>query len=79
MAKISKRPQAVDLSDSSAREAGTATAAEPTIPPAYDRDRVATRAYQLYMERGGADGGDLDDWLSAERECRTDARPSDTE
>ncbi len=32
------------------------------------RERIAERAYQLYMERGGSDGRDLDDWLEAERE-----------
>jgi hypothetical protein len=29
---------------------------------------VAQRAYQRYEERGREDGGDLDDWLEAERE-----------
>lgn len=33
-----------------------------------DRERIAERAYQLYMARGGSDGRDLDDWLEAERE-----------
>lgn len=33
-----------------------------------DRDRVAARAYEIYQERGGTDGMDLDDWLQAERE-----------
>ena len=33
-----------------------------------DRDRIAMRAYELYLERGCADGGDFDDWLAAERE-----------
>jgi hypothetical protein len=32
------------------------------------RDEVATRAYHLYQQRGGGDGGDLDDWLQAERD-----------
>jgi len=32
------------------------------------RDRVAQRAYELYLERGGTDGADFDDWLAAERE-----------
>jgi hypothetical protein len=29
---------------------------------------IKERAYELYLERGGAAGGDLDDWLAAERE-----------
>ena len=32
------------------------------------RDRIALRAYELYLARGGAHGGDFDDWLEAERE-----------
>lgn len=32
------------------------------------RDRVAMRAYELYLARGGGDGADFDDWLAAERE-----------
>lgn len=32
------------------------------------RDRIAMRAYELYLARGGSDGGDFDDWLAAERE-----------
>jgi hypothetical protein len=35
---------------------------------AHARDRIAVRAYELYLARGGADGGDFDDWLAAERE-----------
>jgi hypothetical protein len=31
-------------------------------------ERVAERAYELYLARGGADGQDFDDWLAAERE-----------
>jgi len=31
-------------------------------------DGVAARAYLHYLERGGVDGHDLDDWLLAERE-----------
>jgi Protein of unknown function (DUF2934) len=35
-----------------------------------DRDRLAQRAYELYLARGGQDGADLDDWLTAEQELR---------
>jgi hypothetical protein len=34
----------------------------------YPADRVAVRAYELYLARGGSDGQDFDDWLAAERE-----------
>jgi hypothetical protein len=39
-----------------------------TTAAASQRDRVAMRAYELYLARGGADGAALDDWLNAERE-----------
>ena len=35
-----------------------------------DRDRIAARAYELYLARGGTDGLDMEDWLTAEREVR---------
>jgi hypothetical protein len=38
-------------------------------------DRVARRAYEIYLTRGSADGGDFDDWLTAERELTTGRAP----
>lgn len=60
MARTSRRPQAARTQDSD-----SATISH------YDRDRVAARAYEIYMERGGAGGSDMDDWLAAEREFTT--------
>ena len=34
-------------------------------------DRVAQRAYELYLARGGGDGRAMDDWLRAEHELRS--------
>ncbi len=34
------------------------------------QSRIATRAYELYEQRGFQDGQALDDWLQAEREIR---------
>ena len=31
-------------------------------------DEIRFRAYEIYLERGGQEGNDLDDWLQAERE-----------
>jgi outer membrane protein TolC len=42
----------------------------------YDRGRVAARAYELYLERGGTGGSDMDDWLSAEREYASNRNPA---
>jgi len=33
-------------------------------------DDVRLRAYELYLQRGGAQGNDVGDWLQAERELR---------
>ena len=41
-------------------------------------DRVAQRAYELYLARGASDGQDFDDWLAAERELAT-SRAGDTD
>ncbi len=35
-----------------------------------DRERVARRAYELYLARGGGHGLAMEDWLAAERELR---------
>ena len=39
-----------------------------TVPSAPTREEIEFRAYQIYVERGGAHGQDEDDWLQAERE-----------
>jgi hypothetical protein len=32
------------------------------------REDIARRAYEIYLERGGAPGHELEDWARAERE-----------
>ena len=54
---------------SAPQSAGDTTAAAP------DRDRIAMRAYELYLARGAADGDAVEDWLTAEREFTH--RPTD--
>ncbi len=36
--------------------------------PRSERDRIAQRAYELYLARGGSDGLAEEDWFNAERE-----------
>ena len=31
-------------------------------------EQIRLRAYEIYLERGGTDGHDLEDWILAERE-----------
>jgi hypothetical protein len=47
---------------------GAPQSAGDTTAAAVDRDRIARRAYDLYLARGGADGEAMEDWLAAERE-----------
>lgn len=35
-----------------------------------DDEQIRTRAYEIYLRRGDADGGEMEDWLEAEREYR---------
>jgi len=46
------------------------TTAPTRLEPAIIEDEIARRAYDLYVERGGTPGHELDDWLTAERELR---------
>ena len=39
-----------------------------TIRKSPGPEDIALRAYQIYLERGGAPGNALDDWTRAERE-----------
>lgn len=66
MAKFRKqdRPEAEDETAGAPQLTGDTTAAKP------DRERLASRAYELYLARGGGEGRDVDDWLEAERELR---------
>jgi DUF2934 family protein len=52
------------------RDNGAPQYAGATTAAAIDRDQCAQRAYELYLARGGEDGRDLEDWLTAERELR---------
>lgn len=63
-----RNPDQRDAATAGARagEQGRETVnAEPARP---DPQRIAARAYQLYLERGGNDGQAVDDWLAAEGE-----------
>jgi Protein of unknown function (DUF2934) len=39
-----------------------------TVPGAPIREEIELRAYQIYIERGGGDGYEVEDWIQAERE-----------
>jgi len=40
-----------------------------------DRDAIARRAYELYLQRGSEPGHELEDWLQAEVDLAANADP----
>jgi hypothetical protein len=69
MAKARQR-----TNDPSDPELGGPQSADGTAAATLERDRIAMRAYEIYLARGAGEGQDLDDWLSAERELSGDRR-----
>jgi hypothetical protein len=69
---MAKRKKITDIKTAETQRDDMATPALPASSNgdagSLDRDRIASRAYELYVERGGRDGQDVDDWLTAERE-----------
>jgi Protein of unknown function (DUF2934) len=75
MAK-SRRKIGTDIA--AANETFPQSVGDPTTSDA-DRERIAARAYELYLARGGTDGLDMEDWLVAEREVRNGSDQSNRE
>lgn len=50
------------------------TPAKATAAPRRDPtpEEIRDRAHKLYLQRGGAEGHAIDDWLAAERELRAE-------
>lgn len=42
----------------------------PVISKEPTQEEIERRAYEIFVARGSVHGGDLDDWLQAERELR---------
>ncbi len=53
---------------SKAPEKSSAEGAPQTAGGHPTREEIELRAHQIYVERGGAPGQDVEDWLQAERE-----------
>ena len=72
MAKSSKR-----RTDAPATTAADRSSTMPTDAVTNVTDEeIARRAYDLYLARGRQHGHDVEDWLQAERELRTQRRSS---
>ena len=49
--------------------------AEPLLPESMNtalplEERIRQRAHEIYLQRGGEGGSEIDDWLQAEEEIR---------
>jgi hypothetical protein len=59
----------MDYAAATSSESRSATdAASQPQPESPASETVEARAYELFLERGGGDGGDVEDWLRAEQE-----------
>jgi len=47
----------------------------PGDPALAVQKRIALRAYELYLQRGGTDGHEVEDWLQAEQEILSNQQP----
>jgi len=47
--------------------------AEASVRNAAREDEIRLRAYEIYLQRGGEQGREMDDWLQAERELERGA------
>jgi hypothetical protein len=59
-----KRMETLDLHAARIQSHAEDTSASRT--PSHEE--ISLRAYEIYLERGGLPGNELDDWLQAERE-----------
>jgi hypothetical protein len=51
------------------RKTSSLTVRKPrTVKSQATREEIALRAYEIFLERGGAPGNELEDWTRAERE-----------
>jgi hypothetical protein len=46
---------------------------------ARSHEQIRLRAYEIYLERGGFPGNELDDWLQAKRELERADRPQNSD
>jgi hypothetical protein len=58
---------------------GTPAAATATRREPPSTEAIARRAYEIYRERGGTEGQEIEDWLRAEAELRDEPGRRDDE
>jgi hypothetical protein len=63
-----KAPESKMSSSKTSRSTSTTISQTESARNQPSHDEIAARAYQIYLDRGGVDGSDQDDWLRAEQE-----------
>jgi Protein of unknown function (DUF2934) len=70
MTSKSKKSETLELHASTIQPHAEDTSANHAV----NHSEVRRRAYEIYLERGGLPGCELEDWLQAEYELQTAAR-----
>ncbi len=58
------------------RKKSAGAAAQRPLQTKPAEEQIRKRAYELYLARNGGAGSELDDWLKAEQELVSPAKPS---
>jgi hypothetical protein len=59
------------IGSSDPAQPGTAGAERQRLLQATREEQIRNRAYEIYLQRGGQPGSEMEDWLQAERELAT--------
>ncbi len=66
---MSSRPKRIEIAEPQATSTQSGTE-EVSVRNSARDEEIRRRAYEIYLERGGQPGRDLDDWLQAEGELQ---------
>jgi len=69
-----RTPKKTESSPPARRKASKPSARRQAGVAAPSYDDIARAAYLRYLQRGGRNGSDFDDWLEAERELKSRSR-----
>jgi hypothetical protein len=70
---MASKPKSTEKSES--REEQKPTQENGVAEERPSQEEIERRAHEIYLERGGIHGRDLDDWLQAERELKEETGP----
>lgn len=71
---MSSKPKEHRNAEPHATSAGNLESGETSVANSARHEEIKIRAYEIYIERGGQPGHDVDDWLQAEQELEPKVR-----